>query len=321
MGTELKRTIDQRHINPHLIKDIESRVHTDDLFAWIDEESEKLAELGIDRSGSVEFTDELLRSRHISESCAVPLAAERAFIEFRDGNYVVYYKKDLPSTRLRFAIAHEIGHTYWVTQGSGNGSLSPIQAALYTDPGIEYLCDRFAVGLLLPKGRVLESIEQLGCAIDSPVPPIHAIEPIAAQYRVDAQMVARRLFFELSPRRLAIVGVRKNVRGSLSLPGFEICDRWAVQWCALPSELQRAEHISGIKVPFKTNGRVIPDDMIPHIATGGTFVQSLDGRWWEGVRGEAVARSRKPFKARPSTSSREAYCSASDGLLLVALPL
>lgn len=321
MGTQLNRIAEQRHINPNLIKDIESRVHTDDLFAWIDEESEKLAELGIDSGGSVELTDALMRSRRISEVCAVPLSAERAFIEFKDGNYIVNYKKDLPGTRRRFAIAHEIGHTYWAAQSSEFGSLSPIQATLYSDPGIEYLCDRFAAGLLLPRRRVLESINQLGFAIDSPVPPLHAIEPIAAQYRVDAQMVARRLFFELSPRRLAMIGVQKKVRGSLPLPGFERHDRWTIQWCALPGELQRAGHISGLKVPFKTNGRVIPDDMIPQIATRGTFVLSLDGRWWEGVRGEAVARSRKPFKARPAMSTREAYCCVVDNLLFVALPL
>jgi hypothetical protein len=321
MGTRLNRTTEQRHINPRLIEDIESRVHTDDLFAWIDEESEKLAELGIEESGSIEFTDALISSRHISELCVASLSTERAFIEFKDGSYVINYKKGLPSPRQRFAIAHEIGHTYWVAQNRENASLSPIQAALYSDPGIEYLCDRFAVGLLLPKKRVLESIKHFGCSIDSPVPPLDVIEPVAAQYRVDAQMVARRLFFELSPRRLAIVAVRNDVHGTLPLPGFERKDHWAIQWCALPGELQQVEHIAGLKVPFKTNGRLIPDEMIPHIATRGTFVQSLDNRWWEGVRGESVARSRKPFKARSVTSLRDAYYSASQERLIVALPL
>lgn len=311
--------MEERHISPYLIKDLEAKLRTHDLFSWIDEEGERLALFGLTQMGSVEFTDELKHERNI---VILPgnIIKEDASIRPEKDYYIIYYKKDLPSHRKRFAIAHEIGHTYWFAPGKGERPLSSLQLNV-ADPNIEYLCDRFAAALLLPRKHFSHLLEQRGFFNDPIIPPLHLIPQFAKVYSVADQAVARRIFFQLFPRKLAILCIRKEISFALPLvPTDQKKYCWKVSWCALPAELQQRESIDGIKIPLKTSARIIPEEMIPKISEGGTKAYALDGRWWDGIQGQPKLKSKITFKRLPPKNPKEGYASLFGDRIYIALP-
>jgi hypothetical protein len=55
----------QKHnINHYLIKDLENRLKTNNLFEWIDCEGEQLANLGLTHRSKVDFTNKLRQVGH-----------------------------------------------------------------------------------------------------------------------------------------------------------------------------------------------------------------------------------------------------------------
>lgn len=313
--------MEERHTNPYLIEDLEAKLHTNNLFSWIDEEGERLASFGLTKRGSVEFTSELMRERKIIDILPGNIIKEDACIIPKKDHYIIYYKKGLPLHRRRFAIAHEIGHTYWFRPDGGKNPLSPIQqkiSSFNSRQNIEYLCDRFAAALLLPYQHLLLSLNYLQ---DQTIPPLHLIPRLAKDYCVADQAVARRMFFQLFQRKLAILCIRKEM--PLALPLVPMNQRtysWKVSWCALPAELHQHGTIAGIKIPLKSSARTIPEEMIPKISEGGTMAYALDGRWWDGIQGQPKMKSRITFKKLPSKSPKEGYASLCGDRIYIALP-
>ena len=106
--------MEERHINPYLIKDIESRLQTNDLFEWMDDQAEKLAELGLTRYGYIDFTDKLkkeiehhrylyhvLDKQEISDAALDSLKHELADLE---RHYPSLITKDSPTQRDRKSV-------------------------------------------------------------------------------------------------------------------------------------------------------------------------------------------------------------------------
>lgn len=316
--------MEERFLDSHLIRDLELRLGVSDIFSWIDNEGQHLAEYGMCSHGCVEFNDKLKKECNISNIKMIPngIIGEDACIIPKDEQYQILYKKGLPSNRMRFAIAHEIGHTYWFRNSGNTFYISPLQTTIRHNSSIEYLCDRFAAALLLPKKDIIKWLEINNILNDMSIPPLHIVQAIAKRYRVADQAVARRLFYHLFPRKIALLAIKKNIVIQSLLEDEEDDNpKWRVVWCALPADIQQCELSSDIKIPLRTSGRIIPDEMIPDVSEGITSICDLDSRWWYGISGQLKVNSRVAFKKIPYMGNKEGYACISGNIIYIALPL
>jgi Zn-dependent peptidase ImmA (M78 family) len=317
----------EREVNPYLIKDMEKKLNTSNLYLWIDNEAERIAHLGLSNTNFVNFTPKLMRECKIHDLVPITnrIAGEDAYVIPNGDKYVIYYNENLPEHRLRFAIAHEIGHTYWIKPSSDNLPLSSLQLNKGRDPNIEYLCDRFAASLLLPRKFFLNFLETNYSSNnfkEQLIPSLHLIPLLAKEFHVSEQAVTRRLFFELFPQKIAVICIRnKNSSSSLYLiDSLAQKAKWEVYWCVIPAKLQKQGTIAGFIIPFKTQGRNIPDGMIPNISKSGTYKCDLDSRFWEGIKGQPEKVSKPNLKKWEQRKMRQGYASMCENFLYVALP-
>jgi Zn-dependent peptidase ImmA (M78 family) len=311
-------------MNEYLKKDLEIRLQTSNLFEWIDKEGESLARMGLSKSSMVEFTRDVLDNRRISKILSVKrdTSSADAFIQTNGIEFIIYYNKEVPFFRRRFAIAHEIGHTYWFSPGNGQRPLSPIQLYTGRDPDIEDLCDRFASAFLLPRQNLLEILRKnITNYYDCNIPYLHLAPKLSKHFGVAEQAVVRRLFFELFPCNMAFLCVRSSPRIPL-IDKEQDASQWKLAWCALPRQLELHQTVSGIKIPFKTNGRNIPEDMIPAECRNTTEECLLDGRFWLGIKGQIKKTwASYPLRKWPECERKRGYAYNFKDSVFIALPL
>lgn len=305
-----------RVLNTALVRDLEVRLRTPDLFRWIDEEAERLAQKGLTARGSVDFNEAICHERRIVRIAERDLSGDACMEDLDDG-FVIYYRPRLPIPRMRFAIAHEIGHTYWFEANGGRKPLSPFQSPFGTDPTIEYLCDRFASALLLPRNSFLSRIKRLCHSDEVRIPPLHLIPRLAKEYSVAEQAVARRLFFDIRSQRVAVLCVERE---ATSGDRQEAADRWKAIWCALPAELHQRQSVSGFSIPLKTYGRVIPNNMIPQVQSDTSVGCILDQRWWVGLQAQPKEISKRKLSAKSEGCGHAGYVGRAGDLLFIAHP-
>lgn len=265
------------------VKALEDALRCEDLFEWVELEATKLAKLG-SGNGRVLFTDELLQNRGIRAVVREGSNAltHDAVIEFGERGWVIRYAATT-SRRIRFSLAHEIGHTYFADADG-----KPVSRIAYRfDPTVESVCSYFARALLLPRDRVFERLRKLGG--QGSIPPLHLVPALADEFQVSEQPVARRLVFDLFDGFLAVVCI-SNRGGS---------EGWRTTWCAPLGEYDLPKS-SGWRVPLASNGRRIPPDMVPTCERGRTTETSLDGRWADLCRPKTVAQCRVPFSKLPA---------------------
>lgn len=288
-----------------LVDDLARRLGVPNLFHWLDSEADRLAQLGFIKKRGVLFSPELLRARNIRElRRGRTVIGEDASIEVGAHGYVICYRDDLPRDRLRFSLAHEIGHTYWFDLHNMGKPLSAMQSNASGATTIEHLCDFFAGALLLPRRHLEKIVSQFA---GSGIPPLHLIQSLANYFQVADQAVARRLFFQILPQELAIIKVKKG--GTFFIDPTKR-EGWRTSWCAVPHELRSAHSVAGLRVPFLTSSRAIPEDMIPISVGDQTECRMIDGRWWEGLEAKNRSESRTSFKSRPSKPCAEAFVCA-----------
>ena len=240
----------------------------------------QLARLG-NQGGPVRFTEELLKSRGIRNVVRDSSGhmSDEATIVFEGSAYVIRYAAPLRSTRIRFSLAHEIGHTYLADRKG-----QPVSALEYgTDATIESVCDFFARALLMPRDQLVARLKQLSPG--QRVPPLHLVPRIAKEFDVSEQAAARRLVFDLFPDFIAAICVTKRDPYSSG---------WRSTWCASAGgdDLPRS---SGWRIPLDTNGRKIPGTMVPDSQAGTTLSLMVDGRWHDSCRPKTLADSRVPL--------------------------
>lgn len=291
----------EHHLDPALVRDLELRLGLVGILEWLGHEAEQLATLGFETDSGVRFTSTLQRARNIEEISPGTVIGEHACIIPRAMGYVIHFRKEIPPDRIRFAIAHEIGHTFFFDSSELGKPISPLQSNASSAATVECLCDFFAGALLLPKQRIVNIV---GTAGSSMIPPLHLIPTLARQFQVADQAVARRLLFQLFPRRAAILRLRKPPAIDQKQAKSE---NWSLSWCAVPWDLRIAHSVSGVRLPLLTNGRCVPDDMIPPLTTPYAERCELDGRWWEGLSAQGAKESKIPFKSRPPKPAHEAF--------------
>lgn len=297
-----------------LVDDLEHRFGVSSLLDWLDAEADKLAQLGFVEKEGVELSPELLQARNIEGlRPGTTVLGEHASIRVGTRGYVIQYRDDLPLDRIKFSLAHEIGHTYWFDTEQLGRPISPMQSNASGAATIEHLCDFFAGALLLPR-RQMERIANT--LANSEMPPLHLIASLAKEFQVADQAVARRLLFQILPRKVAILKLKK---GGGSFQGRAAAVEWRLSWCAVPQDLRSAHSIEGLRAPFLTSRRIIPANMIPNPVGDQTERCAIDGRWWEGLVAQGNKEARASFKSRSPKPSAEAFVCAnrpSDNLSL-----
>ena len=134
--------------------------------------------------------------------------------------------KSGPETRVRFTLAHEIGHTVFYDLDT-----SPPQRLVPggTPKDEERFCNLFAAELLMPRGLVQTELNKVRRGGDEPASPTAAIVRLAQSFRVSIEAMARRLVEDL--------GVLEGIAlGSRWMPGLDSSLQVAPSDQAAPSE-------------------------------------------------------------------------------------
>jgi hypothetical protein len=249
-----------------------------DVLEFIEDEADALSELGI-RSERVRFTSALLHARGITGLRAVPGVSAAVLVPHGLG-WEIHYNDSLPRSTLRFTVAHELGHTYFM-QRVGEQAQSIYSTVTGTHSVIEYLCDRFAAALLLPRRRFSAWLFERG--FDAETPRLDLLSAAARRFDIAPQAIARRYFYHFLQRSCAIISARKAVGAK----------NWCVSWFAVPGRLDN--EIDGFLTPFRS-ARQLPPEMIGRDWQLGVTAQvALDSRWRQGVLMMAARLSRRPL--------------------------
>lgn len=279
-------------------RDLERRLGTSDLVEWLEREAERLAQLGRSHTGRVDFSPALLGDRRIAKLQAKPNLPALATIRWRPSGYEIAFASFHRRIEdRRFAIAHEIAHTFWFMPGSME-PLSPLQRALGDDRTVEWLCNRAAAAMLIPRSDVLNLAHEMPRIL-------HHVPVLAKQYLVPERLVARRLYHELSSATdFCIVAVQTNGHGD-EAGGAKIA--WCVQMSTKSAQKKQAA------------GRVVPVELLPNVNPGGTQEVGVDGRWWILVDSLANPSRARPLNQYPAMPVVRAWAAKCLGRVYLAL--
>lgn len=244
-------------LNSALWQDLQLRLATNDLIEWLEVESERVAALGRTHQNRIAFVGELLRDRRIATIQPKPFISALATIVSGSRGYEIFYRPFQQLEDQRFWIAHEIAHTFWYAPDGLGRPLSPLQSAVGDDSTIEWLCNRGAAAILLPRLSFSEMSAQMPGNL-------HSISSIAKQYLVPERLVARRLLHELAGKTSAVLAVRIEAKDGQS--------HGVVRWMADTPHRTRGKR--------QVRGRLVPCEMLPNISSQTTSEVELDGRWW-----------------------------------------
>jgi len=285
-----------RVINSDLINDLARRLGTSDLLNWIETRTAELARLGWKRPGFVDLGPRLLAEVGVAGCIADMKIADLATIRPQETqSYVIHhhYFRTRPYGSVedhRFWVAHELSHTFWFSAVPGGLPLSSHQKAIGSDPTIEWLCNRAAAALLVPRGLLEALLREEGYNLRDDPPPLHLIPNFARKLRVAPRLLARRWFHDIlsSPRNVLCIEPTPR-----SHEKDHNTTRFRILWEAIFS--------GSTKLPRKLQGRVVRfkyqhnDDLVR------TIRHSLDGRWLELIA-QAHTPSQKaiPFSQLPS---------------------
>ena len=291
-----------------VLDDLQIILGTSSIREWIDEKAEQLAQLGAVPTGRIEFTPAMLQARRISEIRPRQLPGHARIVPTQAG-YRIDIHASLPLNVRRLRIAHELGHTYWFAPGGEGKPLSSAQVDPYWDPDIEFLCDRFAAALLLPRTAILQRLATQNCSQEPIITILNHIPELAARYQVPERIVTERVAFSLFDRDSPIFCARQvPLRLQLS-PKDAAPDSWNLSWCAVPDQLVSRKTTAGIKMQKSqsVNRRKIPVDMIPDWASNETEQGLIDGRWYRLLTGQESVTAVGPLSRQTEIPQRRGY--------------
>jgi IrrE N-terminal-like domain len=313
------QTNDGSRAKSRLIADLGTRLGAQDLLEWIESQAEQLGALdpAADR-GPITLLPQILRARNVRRIID-DSSVQRARIVPGEGGFEIRLNPALPLLAQRFAIAHELGHTFWFASRYDTTPLSPYQWVGARDPQIEMLCDRFAAALLLPRRHLLRWLRAYGIEPTDETPHFELLTPAARAFAVAEQAVARRLYVDLRPSPLAIVWARRVSRPAL-FDSESAVTHWETSWCAVPEFVRSAalerEQIIALKARRRIPGRMLPE------ATGtGTVEAHLDRRWLTGVTPQPKPSVRKKLDSWDSSPSYEGYAWRGSDRAVIGVPL
>jgi hypothetical protein len=276
-------------VSEPLVHDLERALRCDNIFRWIDFQAESLAALGNGAGYQTRFTRALLEARSVLSVESQQTLSQHACIFPVNGGFKIHYAERLPNSRQRFAIAHEIGHTFFFKAPGSTRSLSSLQGA--QDPSIESLCDFFARALLLPRRRFVQRIEALAqCRLaDLSLPPLHLAPMLAREFSVALQAVVRRMVFDVFSRNGAVLCLKRG--------GDNSATHWSSVWYAASAD-RREQAPTGWVIALDRRGRRVPSEIIPTTPINRTVEALMDGRLAGAATPESQFDAKKPISRR-----------------------
>ncbi len=284
-----------RRPNRHLIEDLQRALGTDDLFEWIEHRCGQLAAQGT-RAGRVKILPSLLKAAGVNELVRQPgMAAVGQLSPLPSGGFRISVCKLATRSDRRFWIAHEIAHTLWFRRGSNRIPISVMQPRHGIDPTIEWLCDRAAAALLVPKVFLEDSQRVSLSRLQSG--ELHLFRACADELDVPPRVLARRIWHEVRGRDSVVLAVQDGGDG---LPlddtgnvGF-IRDSGSgnvgaiIRWAAFPECFTPSSR-------WKVERKRVPADSMPQAAHGESGDVQLDGRWRSFLRSCVRDKRAKSF--------------------------
>lgn len=264
-------------VSAALISDLAAALRTDNISNWIEQKCQDLASLGLYR-GRVEFTKRLLEAANIREiRTEARLPAAAAILPLETGGFVIAVRPTRSSRDRRFWVAHELSHTFWYQPNSNGIPLSRRQAMFRDDRTIEWLCNRAAAALLIPRLLLFENPSRHTVRLIGG--DLHLLGECATQLQVPERLLARRLWHDLLDQASTIFSVEQFPDRS---------SRGTVTWAALPQGrgLMRK----------KIERRVLPLWALPELRQGETKEVVLCGRWRSFLLGSASIDRAIPFE-------------------------
>jgi hypothetical protein len=260
-------------------------------------ETAKLARIGWKKPGFIDLNPRLLAEVGV-DGCigdkSIPQLATIRSQEIR--NYTIHHHffRTRPFGSVedhRFWIAHELAHTFWYSRDSVGMPLSPHQRAIGSDPTIEWLCNRAAAAILVPKGLLEAILREEGYKLNEETPPLHLIPSFARKLRVPQRLLARRWFHDILgiPKNILCVESDRGINSKQLMHG-----RFRISWEAIYTKLA--------KLPKKLQGRIVDFSYESSDNFVGTSRAKLDGRWRKlidqarSTESESVPFSRIPKK-------------------------
>lgn len=267
-------------INRELVRDLTFRLGAQNLIDWIERKAAEIARLG-DSGHWIEIHGKVLDAVGVKRVEYSPLTLGAASLKIsKSEGPVIEHHRFQGDEHQRFWIAHEVAHLMWRDPSNPCHRLSAIERGLGADPTIEWLCNRFAAALLLPRWLLERSFRDLG--FGGPrltAPKLSAVPGLARLLRVPEQLLARRIWHEVLREEIAIISLfrPKEIKGRTTT--------WTVQWDAIPRRsTQRQKRLYGRKIP----GFMLPGDL-PY--SGG-----LDGRWGSLIDEALSGKPSRPIK-------------------------
>lgn len=297
MTTQVDKRLDNRKLPPYLLAELQHQLGCADIFGWLEDEAERLAALSAEYSlDQVKLSREIFANRGVLSVRECPGLNQDACIVPISGGYQIKYRRGIPKHRLRFALAHELGHTLFFAPDGTGRSLARMQN--HEDPSIEALCDFFASALLLPKVRLSKKLADLkpehGATTD---PPLHLIPTLSEAFGVAPQAIARRIVFDFYQSHRTVFSIKRMSAAKH--------DGWRTMWFA--SVATTPEHTpTGWRIPLDSNGRKVPAEIIPEIPYGQTVSIMLDGRLSYASTPKSPEISRTPLSRQAPMEKVEA---------------
>ena len=275
--------------NGPVIEELNKKLGCSDILDWLEIEAEQLANLSFSKSThSVKLNRAIFAARSVKSVEKYQKLTQDACIVPVSEGFKIQYRQGIPRERLRFALAHELGHTYFFLRPGSVKSLSGFQAA--EGSTIESLCDYFAGALLLPTQRLLRMINAFGGddSLESP-PPLHLVFALAQEFSVAPQAVARRMVFDIFRSHRIVFCVKREI-GEQVVP-------WHTVWFAESANMNRNTP-TGWRIPLDSHGRLIPAELIPDVPVGVTESAMIDGRLYAAALPQSPKESRIPLSKR-----------------------
>ena len=268
-------------LNRSLIADLQRALGTTSILEWIETECSRLASFGLSNGVCVRLTKQLLDKAGIREVVsAVRINGLAAITPCDDGGFKISLKPILSKQDRRFWIAHEIAHTLWYRKGSSPPPLSNMQARYGADVTIEWLCNRAAAALLVP--RVLLHDQQDSCFGQLRAGQLHLLEKCAAELDVPPRLLARRLWHDIQSERKVILAV-EDLQEDRS--------KAVVRWAAVPD-------VIGREFRHRVERKTVPSQSLPRLAQAKSGDVRLIGQWRSFLSGCLFGRRATSFKGQ-----------------------
>jgi len=259
-----------------------------DLLDWIETSADELSLLGRGKYGIMMNTHVLLARNIYDITVGSRFAGVARLSKLTTGGYRIDVNRmvaGLSTSDYRFWIAHELAHTYLV-QHDTLESLSRTRSRTGTSSVDEWLCNRFAAAILVP--RWLTKRSQNAFEPGRLLSELFRLESLATKLDVPERMLARRVFHELNEVSHVVLklGERKQIEIKndddvliLETPDdvrpLDYSHGFHCKWAALPASFDRDDR-------RRIERAVFPRGIIPNLDHGqsaGGLDDEILRRW------------------------------------------